>query len=238
MRYFAPNYKIINMKKISLLLALVCFTCLVGQGQDTDSVKISKKKWLTLSSGIESNLIQFAQAEMGGVSLTTIPRYTYFFNTGIDANVKLSEHLKVFSGLNFKNIGLIIKTNDTIRTKHRVYTFGAPIGLKVYMAKNKVMLKAGADFSLAFNYKWKMCVNDTKTKKNEFFSDKTEIFFPSVFAGISVMGFTVTGNYYLNNFFNKSNAAYATTDVQLFTLGLGFNFDKNMMKGKNKSSMN
>ncbi len=223
------------MKKIFLLLTACSLFYCSTQAQEAPVVK--KEKRINITSGVESNLIQFAQMEAFGIRQTTIPRYTYFFNMGIDANLKLSKHLKLYSGLSLKNIGLIVKQNDSVRWKHRVYTFGAPIGLKVYMAKNKVMFKIGADAGLAFNYKEKKIVHKTKSKSNEFFSDQTPLLFTSLYAGLTVHGFAVTANYYLNNFFNKD---VYNVDARLFTIGLGVNLDDTMLKArkekKNKKS--
>ncbi|GBL35224.1 hypothetical protein EMGBS15_08190 [Filimonas sp.] len=159
-------YKPFIMQKIILLLAAFSLLQFSTQAQEVPVAK--KEKRIKITSGVESNLIQFAKMDALGYRQTTIPRYTYFFNMGIDANLKLSKHLKLYSGLSLKNIGLIVKQNDSVRWKYRVYTIGAPIGFKLFMAKEKVIFKAGADASLAFNYKWKKIANKTKSKGNEF----------------------------------------------------------------------
>ncbi len=206
-------------------------TCLA---QDSTRSKKSKDESITITSGIESNLLQFATVEQWNLPLSNVPRYTYFFNTGFDANFKIGNHVKLFTGLNVKNVGFIIKLNDSVRQKHRVYTFGAPFGFKLHSTKNDVIFKTGIDVSVAFNYKWKTIYKDSKTKQNEYFSNRTSLFFPSLFAGLSVKGVSVCANYYLNNFFNTLHPAVLTMDARLFTLGLGLNFDNDAMKAKKK----
>ena len=95
-------------------------------------------------------------------------------------------------------------------------------------------MKVGADLNMAFNYRWKTINGKSKTKQSEFFSDKTSLFFPSVFAGISVQGVSVTASYYLNNFFHQSVQSLNTIDARLFTIGFGLNLDNQMEKLKKK----
>lgn len=216
------------------LLALSLLLLSIGRfalAQETKSP--AKKKLVTFSSTVESNLLQFANVEVAGVYLTTVPRYTYFFNSGLDIDFKLHKSFKLFTGVGAKNIGFIIKPNKDSIYKHRVYTVGAPVGFKLNFAHDKVIVKAGADFSVALNYKWKTIFNDKKTKKNEWFSDKTSMFFPSVFAGVSVYGVAVTANYYLGQFFNPDNATTGAMETQLLTVGLGVNTG-DMFKAKKK----
>jgi hypothetical protein len=234
-KWYFRDHKYLNMQKLILLLTAFSLLQFSTQAQEVPVVK--KEKRIKITSGVESNLIQFAKMDVFGYRQTTIPRYTYFFNMGVDANLKLSKHLKLYSGLSLKNIGLIVKQNDSVRWKYRVYTIGAPIGFKLFMAKEKVIFKAGADASLAFNYKWKKIANKTKSKGNEFFSDQTPLLFTSLYAGVTVHGFAVTANYYLNNFFNKD---VYNIDARLFTIGIGFNVDDHTLKAmkekRNKKS--
>jgi hypothetical protein len=220
------------MQKTTLLLALLFVVITKSNAQNNGA-----NKNITFSGGIESNLLQFAEFEQGNKEIGTIPRYTYFFNMGFDVNFKTTRHLQVFTGLNMKNIGLIARYSDSLREKHRVYTVGAPFGFKLHDAKNKVIFKTGVDISMAFNYKKKTIVNNTKTKSNEYFSNRTALFFPSVFAGLSVHGVSVTANYYLNNFFNPLHSSVSNWDARLFTLGIGLNMntDKVQIKRSKKS---
>lgn len=200
-----------------------------------DATLMPKPKKISFTGGIEGNLLQVARFTTPATGLSTIPRYTYFFNSGIDADLRLSNNLSPFSGLHLKNIGLIVRHNDSTLSKHRVYTLGVPIGIKYYSNDRKLMLKAGADLGLALNYKWKVFVNDTKTKTNEFFSNRTSPLFASAFAGIAYRGFSVTGNFYFNDFFTTSGYWWSGFNARLITLGLGFSLDDEMFKPKKKN---
>lgn len=218
-----------NMKKIVLLALLTVFL-----SENSNAQKSYKDKNYWVSQGVEGSLIQFAQAEIWNRSATTIPRYTYFFNMGSDYNYKLGHNASIFTGLNLKNIGLILKSNDSLRSKHRVYTVGAPIGFKIHSADRSIKFKAGVDLSMAINYKWKTIASKNKTKDHEFFSDRTALFHPSAFVGISIKGLSITANSYLRNFFNPYHPANTNFEARLFTLGIGFDIDSKKLNPKKR----
>lgn len=229
--HFQSNHQ---MKHIFLSFALIIFIQSGLMAQSTSGE--AKKKKVTLTSGVESNLLQLAQVKLGSYSFQTVPRYTYFFNTATDINFEVSKHVKPFTGITLRNIGFIKKTADST-FKNRVYTLGAPLGLKFYLSKkNKCILKVGADLSLAMDYKTKYFDSRrkraTKSKEHEFFSKDVSSLFYSVFAGISYKGFSISGNYYLNNFYSSKSLG----EVQLFTLGLGINFENNALKKKKEKN--
>jgi hypothetical protein len=215
------------MKKL-LCLLILCLGILHAQAQPTgnDDVPDARKK-VTLSSGLEGSILQFARLTSGGLTYKTIPRYTYFFNTGVDIDFHAHKNVVLYTGFQLKNIGMITAVNDSIRYKERVYTIGAPAGIKLISSNKKLMLKFGADIALAFNYKRKHFLNDEKIYKyNEFFSSKANLMFASAFAGITVHGVSLTGNYYLTNFYNPStNLAVG----RLYTISLGLHFDNDLI---------
>jgi hypothetical protein len=218
--------------------SLLCGMFLLGQtlqAQNTPNDAPVKKKKFSYSSGVEGSIVQFAQfsgAKVGNVS--NIPRYSFFFNTGTDLNYHASKNFRPFTGIHLKNIGVIQQINDSSKYKHRVYTIGVPVGIKLYSNDHKLMFKAGADAALAFNYKWKHFNNNDKLHKgNEFFSDKASMLFTSVFAGFAYKGLSFTGHYYLNDFFGAKSGVPAN-DVRLITLGIGLNLDDNVVKMKVK----
>jgi hypothetical protein len=184
------------------MLFVTCFAQNVTSGN-------AKPQSLELSSGIEGSILQFANFTNNSKSVTTIPRYTFFLNGGIHANYKISNTVKVFTGIDFKNIGLIDKYGDSLKVKRRIYTIGAPMGLK-FKIKRNLKFNIGADFNFVFNYKEKVFVNgDKKSKFNEFFSNKTPLFYPSVFAGIIIDKISLSANYYPTNFFNSDYKLYS-----------------------------
>ncbi|HNB80885.1 MAG TPA: hypothetical protein PLP34_07520 [Chitinophagaceae bacterium] len=222
------------MKKLilSLSLCILCTTSLLAQSTSGDAS--NKKKKITMTTGVESNLLQFAFISPSSLDQCLWPRYTYFFNLATDFNFEVNKHFKPFAGLSLKNIGLIINTNDSVKSKHRVYTLGVPLGLKFFLLKKeKLMIKVGGDVSVAIDYKWKNYVNNTKKKDHEFFSDKTSLLFTSAFMGFSYSGVSISANYYFNNFFH-SDLNPAPIEAHLLTIGLGLNLDQDAFKKKSK----
>jgi hypothetical protein len=215
-------------KKITLLfLSLIFFVPCFAQ---KNKVKKSKAQHIEINSDVEGSILQFTKLINDNKTITTTPRYTLFFNGGVDANYKISNHFKVFTGICFKNIGLIDKYDDTLKVKRRMYTMGAPLGLKIKVNEN-LKFKLGADFNLVFNYKEKVFRNGDKTAKfNEFFSNKTPLFYPSIFAGITIYKISLTANYYPNNFFNTDYNFYNKMDAKLFTISAGIHLENQSKK--------
>jgi hypothetical protein len=94
-------------KKITLLfLSLVLFVSCFAQKSQSEN---KKNQSFEISSGVEGSILQFTRLINDNKTITTTPRYTLFFNGGVDANYKISSHFKLFTGICFKNIGLIDK---------------------------------------------------------------------------------------------------------------------------------
>jgi hypothetical protein len=217
------------MKKSLLLfsLLLLSIACVYAQPVNNSAKKRNKNY---TSVGIEGSLIQFARMN---TSEKIVPRYTYFFNVGVDYNRRLDNTVSVFTGIHMKNVGLIhverVSPNSgtqapfDIKTKERVYTLGAPIGVRVYSRNHKTEFKVGMDCGLALNYKYKQFIGKNKIDKfNEWFSPEASVLHYSVFAGINVRGASLTANYYLNNFYGRQSNLVAN----LFTLGVGIQLDQ------------
>lgn len=228
------------IKKFTFLFASI-FSVICANAQTTTELKLKPKK-IDITSGMESSILQFAKFVNNGKTEKTIPRYSYYFNSGIDINLKINKTVYPFTGVYIKNIGMIDKYGDSLKFKRRMYSIGAPLGLKIKAGK-EVQFKLGADFNLVFNYKEKMFVNgDKKSKYNEFFSKRTPMFYPSFFAGFSISGISLSANYYPNNFFN-TNYEHTTNyfpfknyEAKLFTISAGFDISsKSLKKGLEKS---
>lgn len=225
------------MKRITLLLVLTVFTLATHAKESNIKMKDPEKKkkssrWVC--SGVEGSMLQlglwqeptFKNGVGNPIDLKSILRYSYFFNSGADVNFQIVKGFSVFTGINMKNIGMIVKL-DTVKYKHRVYTMGLPIGLRWYKANHKTWFKAGIDLSWAFNYKMKTFENGKgKVKFSSWFSDRVTTFQPSVFAGVNVSGLSIAGNFYLNNFFNENNSIVKGYKAQIVTLGIGLNMSK------------
>lgn len=218
------------MKKI--VVGLLCTILALSSASNVSAKEKSyADKNFYVVSGVEGALLQLATWQSPtftnnngkAISEKMIPRFTYFFNMGADYNYQIDKNVSLFTGLSLKNIGLIIKL-DSIKNKHRVYTLGTPLGIRIHSADRKVWFKTGLDLSWAIHYKAKQFVNNKRVNRySEWFSDKSAYFLPSAFAGLSVGSITLSTNVYLDNFFNPYNNNNLGYEANLVTIGLGVN---------------
>lgn len=218
------------MKKSILFLNLLFLSFAWANAQPVNGPAKKSKNYTSV--GVEGNLIQFARMN---TTDKIVPRYTYFFNAGVDYNRRLDNTVSIFTGIHLKNLGLIRElrtpSNGSLVTKikERVYTLGAPIGVRVYSRDRKTEFKLGMDCGVALNFKRKLYNGKFKTDKfNEWFSPEASVLHYSMFAGINVKGFSLTANYYLNNFYGRQSNVVAN----LITLGAGIQLDKDDVSKK------
>jgi hypothetical protein len=196
-----------------LLLCLLQLTTFAQDSSKTTTTTWSIERHSThhrksyTSWGGDGPLLSFGNIKNAGEHMKNIPRFTLFFNVGHNYNYDFNKHFGIFTGLNIKNIGLITKDSNDVKLKRRVYTLGIPLGFKIGdLRRGSFFFFAGGSYDLAFNYKEKKFVNGDKVDKfNEWFSDRTPILMPSLFAGIRITpGFGLKIQYYPNDFFNKN----------------------------------
>ncbi|MCD6063796.1 MAG: hypothetical protein K0R82_1707 [Flavipsychrobacter sp.] len=165
-----------------------------------------KEKTFYASNALDMGIFSTSTLDKPGNDDALTPlRFTWFINFGININHDFSNNFGVFSGLGIKNIGFIERHRLLDSTvKRRVYTLGAPLGIKIGNLKkrNFVLLGVGAD--LAYHYKEKGFTHRLhKDKTREWFSDRTPLIMPHVFLGASFdPGITIKAQYYFNNFLN------------------------------------
>lgn len=164
------------------------------------------RKGVYTTSGGDGPLFSFADIRNNGEHVRNIPRFTFFFNLGTNFNYDFNRHFGVFTGLNLRNIGMISKPNDSLKLKQRLYTLGVPLGFKIGdVTGGSFFFFAGAECDIALNYKEKQFIHGKKERKfNEWFSDRTPLLVPSLFAGFRFKpGFGLKVQYYFQNFFNE-----------------------------------
>jgi len=140
-------------------------------------------------------------------------RFSGFLHLQEELHYDFNDKFGVFTGLALRNIGIITDINDSVKIKQRVYTLGVPVGFKVgNMNGNNLML--GFEAELALNYKQKVFVNSSKQKANIWFSNRTEIFLPSLFAQVTTKsGVYVKFKYYLTDFLVEDKQKIDVKDV-------------------------
>jgi hypothetical protein len=235
-------------RRLYLIPLLLCLLQLPAFSQDrTDTTRkveititkthVTHRKSYT-SFGGDGALLSFGRdIREAGKHVPSVPRFTFFFNIGTNYNYDFNRNFGIFSGINLKNIGLITKDDiDSVKLKRRVYTLGVPLGFKIGDLRRGFYFYAGGSYDLAFNYKEKKFINgDKKEKFNEWFSDRTPLLMPSLFAGFKMArGFGLKVQYYPNNFFNKeyketgnstgATYPYQNLNAQLFFVSLSCEF--------------
>lgn len=200
-----------------------------------------------ITAGGNGPLLSFANVTANGEHVRNIPRFTIFFNVGTNYNYDFSNNFGIFTGLNIKNIGLITKPNDSVKLKQRVYTMGVPLGLKFGNMRDGFFFFLGGEYDLALNYKEKYFFEgDKKSKFNEWFSDRTPLLMPSVFAGFRFNpGFGLKVQYYLNDFYNKDftqtvngvkEQPYKDLKAKMMFVTLSYNFGLRFDAGQHHKS--
>lgn len=205
--------KIFTKSALLLSLSAILFTQDVKAQEEStqntsDSMKLVRKK-LYWSSGMDMMLFSTSQTT-NAFSLTnglTPVRFTYLLNFGFDLNYDFSKNVGAFTGIGLKNIGFIEKYKAIDSTvKRRVLAIGIPVGIKFGNLHRHTYGFIGGGADLAFNYKEKGYIRrGNKDKFNEWFSDRTNLIMPYVFAGFAFKpGITLKAQYYMNSFINPS----------------------------------
>ena len=165
-------------------------------------------------------------------------------NFGWHFNYNFNENLGIFTGIGIKNIGFIEKIQDST-IKRRVYAVGVPLAIKFGNVRENQFGFVGGGLDFPFNYREKGFIKrGNKEKFNEWFSERTDVVMPYVFAGISFLhGTTLKVQYYPTNFLNTKfeektgtllTRPYKDYNVNLIYVTLGLEFGYNKMQQKPK----
>lgn len=230
------------MKKVVITTIISGITAIAFTGsscyaQNAKTLHMRPVHKVYLSSGTDGNLLSSSLfSESGGNQKMTVPRFTAFFNFGLNLNYDFSAHAGAYTGLHIKNIGFIEKTNgQTI--KRRDYTFGFPLGLKFGNLNNGNYLLIGGGIDFPFNYREKTFTKrNQKQKFNEWFSNRVPVAMGYVFLGVHLQpGIALKLEYYPGNFLNPDFTEniqglqtpvrpYVGYKVHLMVLAFGFDF--------------
>ena len=153
-------------------------------------------------------LFQFADIEKASTDVANKLRFTIVINLGQYWHVDFNNTVGIFSGIAVRNTGFIYDTPLPTKTIRRVYTLGVPLAFKLGAFDKHVYFLAGGEYELAFHYrarKWLSNSRDgTKYVDGEWFSSKSRLFIPSVFAGFQFPGgFNIKFKYYLQHILNE-----------------------------------
>ena len=197
------------MRKVSILFLLLFTLFMFDIRSQVRIYPVTSWEYIFNVSDVE--------ADIDGVtnSINTNMRFTAFLNFAQDWHFDFSNNAGLYTGFAFRNIGIIIddhRYNDMLlltyeKVKRRSYTLGAPLAFKFGNFNRNMYLFAGGEIELLFHYKEKYWLNNTKYKSKEWFSNKTERWAPSVFAGLQFPGGGfIKFKYYFNDFLDHSYA--------------------------------
>jgi hypothetical protein len=165
---------------------------------------------------LTSGELVFSGANMtnNGNRVNADMRFTCFLHLGEYVHVDFNNNIGMFTGLALRNVGIMTKDgiNDPInmndqqnKVVRRSYDLGVPLAIKLGVFDKKVYVFGGAEYEMLFHYKEKYWIDGQKHKSNEWFSNKTNFFVPSVFAGVQFPGgLHMQFKYYLGDFLNNS----------------------------------
>lgn len=212
--------------KVRFLIAVIAlFLSNVGVAQQNEPG--TGKGYLRSSSEL---IFSMGDVDAGGVETTPVLRFSGFFHLQEEYHYDFSRSMGIFTGLGIRNVGMINKLNDSIKVKQRVYSLAVPVALK-FGNMNGFHISAGGEAELFFHYKQKTFYDDEKFKKDEWFSDKVNLFNPSVFLQISTRrGTYFKFKYYLMDFLVEDKQSvkiysvpypYSPSSSKLFYISVG-----------------
>jgi hypothetical protein len=209
----------ITKKSILFYWASLLFVCNIYQ--------LDAQKVYTTSGG--ELILQSGQIEQNNESVNTNIRLTWWFHSNEYLHFDVIKNAGLFTGISVRNIGFITD-EDEIKIKYRSYSLGLPLALKIGSLPKNFFIFGGAEYEWLFHFKQKVFVEGEKRKYSEWFSNHTQRFIPSVFAGIQFPGgLNLKFRYYLDDFLNHSYHGSSDfsdfrnfTKTQLWTVSMSY----------------
>lgn len=226
------------MLKVNLIIIFCCAIFLSNAQNSTSSsaVKWQSKKWQRQDAG---ELI-FSGGDLKQKGSTdaadNIVRFSMFFHFQNQFHYDFTKALGFYTGIGVRNVGFIHEWKygeEDLKMKHRSYSLGMPVALKIGNFEKGVYGALGAEAELMFAYKRKLFYDGDKSKESEWFSDKVNLFNPSVFAEIRFKrGGYIRAKYYLMEFLTdkkdkfvlpgtSQEVEFTPGDNNLFSISVG-----------------
>jgi len=172
------------------------------------------------SSGSEI-IFSGTNVNFNGTNTHSNIRFTLFFHTQQLVNFDLTNNIGLYTGGAIRNVGLIMEDlyqnvgyvvdnthpdfNKNTRIKHRSYSLGFPLAIKLGSFDKNYFFYAGGEYEWMFHYKQKKFIDGEKYKFTQWTSDRVNPWIPSLFAGIQFPGgFNLKFKYYMKDFLNKN----------------------------------
>lgn len=183
-----------------------------------------------LSNSVNTHPVFNSGGQTSTASTYGTVRFSWILNFGFTFNYNFNQRFGCFTGIDLKNLGFIEKLGN-YTVKHRTYNLGVPVGIKMGNMAGKgryVFLGTGLDLALNYREKGYTLRNQKIYKFSEWFSDRTPLLMPYVFAGIALpRGVTLKAQYYPNGFLNADYThsgikPYDGEKIQIMYFTVGF----------------
>ncbi len=146
-------------------------------------------------------------------------RFSIWFHLGYYYHMDFTNKFGLYTGIVNRNVGFITsemstdnESIDPVKYKRRAYTLGVPLAIKFGNLKDGMYFFVGGQYDMFYNYKQKEFAVNGKKKYSEWFSDRVNMFIPSVFAGLTFPGgLSVKVTFALNDMMNKDFQIKTTT---------------------------
>lgn len=188
------------------------FTCclLLGFGLIVPAQEQAPKQTYVKTAG--EIIFSAGVLEIPGAQVDPVVRFSAFFQSQEQLHIDISKNIGIYTGIGSRNIGFINRINDSIRIKQRVYSIGIPIALKIGNMRYGNFLAIGGEAEFFTHYKQKTFLNKRQNKVDKFsewFSNRVNVFNPSLFAEYNFDGKRyIRLRYYLNDFLVSNKQSY------------------------------
>ena len=144
-------------------------------------------------------------------SVTGPIRFSIWLHLGYYTHIDFSKNFGIYTGLVNRNVGFITQEmpsekalTESVKWKRRSYTLGVPLAIKFGNLENNMYVFVGVQYDMFYHYKEKEFLPSGKRKYSKWFSDRVNLFAPSVFGGITFPGgLSVKYTYQLTDMMNK-----------------------------------
>jgi hypothetical protein len=209
-------FYILNSTFLFLLLSLNVFAQKEKQKKKNPNPD-PLKAWYSMEA--YEFIFSKGEATAGGQSADNVVRFTAFFNGQTQRHYNFSNHFGIFTGIGFRNVGLINKfdlPDGSFKMKQRAYSIGVPLAFKLGNTVNGNYIAFGAEAEYMIHYKRKIWYSGNDTKTSNWFSDEVNQFNPSLFADIRFHNGTFFRfKYYLNNFLSTKTTTFYLPDSNI-----------------------
>jgi hypothetical protein len=200
--YFKNQFMLKKFLIITILSANM-----IAHAQTSSSPKWEAKKWRTVEASefiFSSGDLKVKDAEEDADNKV---RFSMFFHFQSQWHYDFNKNIGIYTGVGMRNVGFIHTwkvEDEELKIKHRSYSLGVPLAIKFGNIEKGVYGAMGGEAELMFAYKRKLFFDGDKSKESEWFSDKVNLFNPSVFAEIRFKrGTYIRVKYYMMDFLSN-----------------------------------